>query len=203
MYTFLKSTYARYPPKEILYRKFDTFSEQNFLSELSFVFNQQSFYEDYDLFESTFEAVLDKHAPLKRKYLRGNEKPHMNKALKKAIMKRSKFWNIYRKSKSSSDLSAYRKQRNLVTKMNKQAKKSHFQGAIDSETPKTFWQICKPFMSNKGHSKPEITIKQNGLLIHNSDEVAESLNSYYNNIAKSLSLFQWNQNLNQATGTQF
>ena len=62
----------------------------------------------------------------KKKIVRGNEKPHMKRELKKAVMVRSKLWNIYLKSKTFSDLSAYREQRNVVTKLNKQAKKSLF-----------------------------------------------------------------------------
>ena len=76
----------------------------------------------YDLFESIYTTVLDKHASWKKKIVRGNEKTHMNKAIKKAIMKRSKLWNNYCKTKSLPDLHAYKAQRNLVTKMNKRAK---------------------------------------------------------------------------------
>ena len=43
----------------------------------------------YDNFEKTFANVLDAHAP--RKVLRGNHKPHVDKNLRKAIMKRSKL----------------------------------------------------------------------------------------------------------------
>ena len=99
----------------------------------------------------------------------------MNKVLKKAIMKRSKLWNTYRKTNSSSDLSAYKEQRNLVTKLNKQARKSHFNRAIDSakSSPKVFWKICKPFMTNKSSITSGISIKHNSMFIEESDEIAE------------------------------
>jgi len=54
----------------------------------------------------------------------------MDKCLKKAIMKRTRLLNTYRKTKCSADLDAYRDQRNLVTKMNRKAKLTHFNRAV-------------------------------------------------------------------------
>jgi len=59
-------------------------------------------YDDFIDFD-IFESVLERHAPQKSRYIRGNEKPHMNKALRTAIMKRTHLRNIYRKSRNISD----------------------------------------------------------------------------------------------------
>ena len=48
---------------------------------------------DYSNFEKTFIATLNKHAPKKIKTFQGNQKPHINKTLRKAIMKRSQLKN--------------------------------------------------------------------------------------------------------------
>ena len=45
----------------------------------------------YENFEKTFVNVLDAHAPRKTKVLRRNHKPHVDKNLRKAIMKRFKL----------------------------------------------------------------------------------------------------------------
>ena len=42
-------------------------------------------------FRNTFTTVLYKHAPIKKKILRFNNNPFMSKALRKAIMHRSKL----------------------------------------------------------------------------------------------------------------
>ena len=196
IYTLLKSTYIKLPPKQIMYRNFKNFSAEKFYYELKLSICRYNIIEDYDIFETVYTTVLDKHAPWKSKIVRGNEKPHMNKALKKAIMKRSKLWNTYRKSSSSSDLSAYREQRNIVTKMNKKAKTSHFIKAIENEqtNPKSFWKLCKPFISNKYSTTGEISIKHNGSLIHEDDKISDLLNVYFNNMTDSLNLFAWNKN---------
>ena len=41
--------------------------------------------------EKNFAETLTKHAPKKAKIFRGNHKPHINKTLKKAIIKRSQL----------------------------------------------------------------------------------------------------------------
>ena len=39
-------------------------------------------------FETIFNRVLDEHAPIKKKYVRANDKPFMARALRKAVMLR-------------------------------------------------------------------------------------------------------------------
>ena len=46
---------------------------------------------DYSDFEKKFVDTLNNYAPKKIKTFRGNQKPHIKKALRKAIMKRSQL----------------------------------------------------------------------------------------------------------------
>ena len=66
--------------------------------------------------------IFNKHAPIKRKYIRANEAPFMTKDLHKAIMKRSKLRNKFLKSKSLSDRKNYTSQTNLCKKLLKSTK---------------------------------------------------------------------------------
>ena len=91
--------------------------------------------------------------------MQGNEKPHMNANLKKAIMKRSRLWNVYRKSKCPSDLNANRVQRNLVSNLNKNEKLSFFNRVVDIDgNGKTFWKVCKQFFSNTNSVSSDICL---------------------------------------------
>ena len=47
--------------------------------------------ENYESFENVFVTVLNRHALRKTKIFRGYQKPHVNKNLRKAIMKRSEL----------------------------------------------------------------------------------------------------------------
>ena len=67
---------------------------------------------DYSDFETKFIDTLNKHAPKKIKTFRGNQKPHINKTLRKAIVKRSQLKNKGSKTGNATDVSNYKRQRN-------------------------------------------------------------------------------------------
>ena len=71
---------------------------------------------DYDNFIKTFLTVLDKHDPIKKKYLRVNHANLVAKQLRKAIMKRSKLRNDFLKDRNDASQNTYRKQRNFCKK---------------------------------------------------------------------------------------
>ena len=83
-------------------------------------------YDMYSTFSDVFRPVLDKHAPLKGKMIRGNQRPFMTKQLKKAIMNRSKLRNRYIKWSSRGNLLDDKKAKNTCHNLNKFAKKSYF-----------------------------------------------------------------------------
>ena len=67
-----------------------------------------------------FVTVLDRHALRKTKILRGGQKPHVDKNLPKAIMKRPELKSKANRTKRPNDISDYKKQRNLVVILNKE-----------------------------------------------------------------------------------
>ena len=81
---------------------------------------------DYDNFIKTFLTVLEKHAPIKKQYLRANYVNFVTKQLRKAIMKRSKLCDDFLKDRNDASVSAYRKQRNLCVTLLRKAKKQYF-----------------------------------------------------------------------------
>ena len=50
---------------------------------------------EHNIFLRTFFKILDKYAPLKKKYLRANHATFLTKELRKAIMIRSKLRNKF------------------------------------------------------------------------------------------------------------
>ena len=92
-------------------------NNQYFLSILSDYFN---FYgNECDIkwyLEKTFVATLDNHARKKIKMFQWNHKPHINKTLRKVIMKRSQLKSKVIKTKDSKDILNYKKQRHYTVK---------------------------------------------------------------------------------------
>ena len=81
---------------------------------------------DYNNFIKTFLTILDKHAPLKKRYLRAIHANFMTKQLRKAIMKRLKLRNDFLQDRNDASQSAYRKQRNLCVTLLRKVKKTLF-----------------------------------------------------------------------------
>ena len=73
----------------------------------------------YKTFEEIFLMVLNKHAPLKKKTIRGNNVPYMTKTLRKAIMRRSKLQTKYFKNGTVENLKTFTKQKNYCSRLYK------------------------------------------------------------------------------------
>ena len=81
--TMLRTTHTPLPPKKISSRSFRSFDAEAFKVDLRDALQEMGAC-DLSSFQVCFESVLDKHAPLKTKVLRGNHKPRVSKALRKA-----------------------------------------------------------------------------------------------------------------------
>ena len=88
--TVLRSSFKKLPPKEITYRSYKNFTQKHFLRDLDRRLIQGEIYKNcndpYKKLTEIFFEVLDKHAPLKKKKVRGNNAVFMSKELSKAIM---------------------------------------------------------------------------------------------------------------------
>ena len=69
--------------------------------------------------------------------------------LRSAIIKRSRLKNKANKTRKAVDIFNYKKQRNLVVKINNECKREYFDKLNVKTTTKPFWKTCKPYFSNK------------------------------------------------------
>ena len=144
IYTMLKTTYQKVPQKIIKYRNLKNISHARFESDLKYSLSKCCI-GDYDMFENTFRNVLDVHAPFKTRIARGNDKPYIDKGLRKQISIRSRLRNKANKSGDISDLERYKKQRNYVANLNSKSKISYLK-SLDLkqiDTNRTFWKVFK------------------------------------------------------------
>ena len=74
---------------------------------------------------ATFCKVLDQYAPCKKKYVRGNHSPFMNKSFSKAIMLRAKLRNIFLKNRTQGNKGRCTKQRNLCVTLLQKSKREY------------------------------------------------------------------------------
>ena len=138
---------------------------------------------------------------LKTKWVRGYPKTHVNKELRKAIMKRGRLKSKANKSKKPIDISNFKKQCNYFVHLNKRAKFEYF-SSYKSADSKPFWVNCKLYFSNK-QSKPDtdIDLNENGDLILKNKEIAKTFNDYLGAIVDNIDLHHWEDKTSSSINT--
>ena len=85
--------------------------------------------------------------PLRKNILRFDNSPFMSKALRKAIMHRTKLKNIYNKQRTDVNWENNKKQRNFCVTLLRRIKNHYFQNlnVKDLSDNKKFWKTVKPY----------------------------------------------------------
>ena len=127
--TFMKSHISRLKPRHVHYRSYKHFNEEKFLSdvkETDFSFKTSNPDENYLVLTNVFSNVVNIHALLKKKILRENDAPFMNKELRKANYTRSRLRNRYFKNPTKENETSYKKQRNKCVSLRRKSITQHF-----------------------------------------------------------------------------
>ena len=95
--TVMKCKFKKKDPKIINFRCYKNFDENLFRNELKNALRDTDKELNYDYFKQAFVNILNIHAPMKKKFIRGNNAPFMNTTLSQAFMHRSKLKNKYNK----------------------------------------------------------------------------------------------------------
>ena len=143
-------------------------------------------------FTKLFIETLNKHAPIKKKYVPGKHENFVIKGLRKAIMLRFRLRNILLKEKSLESKKPYNKQRNICVSMVKKAKKEHFQNINLSEITdnKEFWTTVSHLFGNKVKANHKIDLIETNVLVTSDVEIAKTFKEYFNEIVPMLHIIQ-------------
>ena len=110
----VKAYFRKKSPKVIEHRNYKRFSHTKFRNELGCFLNRVNLYNiSNDDFVTTFMDILNKHAPLKQKYIRANNNPFVTKELRKEHMLRSRLRNKYYKDKTDASALPYTKSKEI------------------------------------------------------------------------------------------
>ena len=120
----MKTTYKKSEPKIIIYRSSNNESFREELQQIEA--NGSNCDESFKNFISPCNGILNKHTPQKKRYVRGNQSPFMNKTLSKAIMQRSKLRNLFLKKRTKENRNNYVRQRNLCVTLLQKIKREFF-----------------------------------------------------------------------------
>ena len=180
--TVLKTEFKKREPIQVNYRCYKHFDEILFRHDLSSALSNLSKTASYDDFEKLYIDILNPHAPVKKKFVRGNNAPFMNKTLSKAIMHRSKLKNQFNKNPTEENKRIYHKQRNYCVNLLNKEKRKYYNDLdpVFLEDNRKFWQRIKPLFSDKQKSLPtDIILVENDITTSDNKDVAEKLNSFF------------------------
>ena len=77
----------------------------------------------FGTFKSTVDNLLQKHAPIKKRYVRKNQASFMNSKIHKEVIRRTRLRNAFIDSNTDSDRIAYNKQNNYCISLIQEEKK--------------------------------------------------------------------------------
>ena len=177
--SILRASFKNLPPKIVKYRDHKHFYQEKFHDLDSKLLQGDLFRnceEPYEKLSEILIDILNFHAPLKQKQVRGNQAPFMTKELSKAIMVKSEARNRYLKWPSRENCVSHKKSKNICNSLTKKAK---------NMTNKKFWGTVKPFLTDKGCISDDfISIEEDAELISNEKELVEIFNENYINIVE-------------------
>ena len=149
-YNHLKGLlYEKGPPR---YRDYSLFCALNFRIHLSSRIKYESIeHGEYGTFDAAIMGVLNKHAPIRMKYILANDGPFMTKELYRECMHRRKLLKKYKRDRTEENFSVYREQRNKCVKLLRKTK-SYLIGNLNlANLTKVhkFWKTIKALVSAK------------------------------------------------------
>ena len=191
--TFFKTNFYRLRPKVLSYRNCKNFIESKFLNDLNktiISFDNENPNQNYNVLSNRFLEVVNVHAPLKTKIVRGNDAPFVDKQLRKAIYTRTRLKNKIHKNRSKESKMAYKKQRNFCASLRRKCMKNYLKKLTEKglRTNKSFWKFMKPLLTNKGFTgNNDITLIHQNKIISDEKQLTKLFNIYYINIVEKSS----------------
>jgi hypothetical protein len=187
--TVMKRYFKKNEPVTIEYRDLKNFDPLKFREDLRNQLESKGCVTIVD-FQDIFISVWNAHAPVKKKVVRGNNAPFMNKTLSKAFMTRARLKRISNSFPTEENIEAFKKYRNFCVSLLRKEKKKFYNNldiSIMSDNKK-FWKYIKPLFSGKSKSKSKITLINGEEIISDEQKVAETLNNYFIEAVQNLDI---------------
>jgi len=182
-----KCKFEKRNPKEVIYRDYKHCDDTIFRNDLKEAIHNSGDWVD---FEHKVLGILNRHAPIKKKTIRANDKPYITKRLRKAIMTKTRLANKRHKTNNMEDVRLYKAQRNFVNRECKRAKKHYFNN-LDVrclQDNKAFWKTMGKEFSDKSKGGHQITLVKDNNIISNDVEVAKEFGDVFSNAVNKLEI---------------
>lgn len=136
-----------------------------------------------------FLAVIDKHAPIKKKRIRNKKSPWLNAKIKQSMVERNKLKSMAIKTNATEDWLNYKKSKNCVNNEIKKAKTQYYQEHFRSNSgnPREIWKTINEVMSRNIRNDRNInSIKTNVGSTTSPEVMSETFNRFFTEIGINL-----------------
>ena len=189
--TVMKVNFKKQAPKVIHYRNYKYFNNDSFRGDLLLQFYKHGIQNvECDEIEKIILDTLNRHAPLKKRYIRANNVPFMTKEFCKAIMVRSRLRNKYLKLKTNETREDYKKQRNYCVTILRTAKRNYYENLnVNLVTDnKKNWKNVRPFFTEKSQTNTNFTLIEDNEIVSDPKKCAEIMNNFFSEAALNLGI---------------
>ena len=161
--TVMKTTFEKLKPRVCYFRNCNEFCNEKLRTQLLLTqLSLENFNNSSNGINKSLEIcvnTLDIFAPRKKKYLRENNMPFMNKNLVNAHRKQTRLRNTFLKNITEPNRVSYNKQRNFCVSFLRKTKKAYYGNLNEKDVidNKKFWKTVKPLFSDKVKSSEKIT----------------------------------------------
>ena len=137
-------------------------------------------------FQEIFELVLDMHAPLKKRRVRGDFAPWLNQSIRNLMRERDMAKRAA--EKSPEKWSVCEQLRNKVTKEIKVAVQSHYHGLINEnkDNPKKMWYTINRVLEKSSKSTMPASLNIEGRKLTKEGDILEALNHHFVSVGPKL-----------------
>ena len=183
----LKMFYKKQKPKFIQCRNCKTFNEQLFRIELEKELAKIDL-NNAELAElhNEFLSVVNKHAPIKYKYIQANNSSYMTKSLRKEIMLCSRLHNKFRKTKKEESKQLYNELQNLCVTLLRRTKRNYLPEVNNRilKHNRKFWKTVNSLFLEKAYQREIITLisKDTEESITKNGELSETFNYFFSSM---------------------
>jgi hypothetical protein len=188
-----KISIPRKQPKIIVTRQYKNYQEAAFKNDLSKILstlintdNPDIMWEDW---KTIFLAVADTHAPYITRKVRNDYVPWITAEIKNSMYYRDSLKKKAVKTKSKYAHEVYKRARNDVNKIIKHTKATYYMNAFNhyESNLKQMWKKISDLTSKKTKSTNISEIKEDGVMLTDPTEVANSFNTFFSEIGPDLS----------------
>ena len=191
VYSVRKNKLPRAKARVIEYRSMRQFDLDKFLNDLNTVpWSTAYIYDDVDdlwhHWAKLYNEVLDKHTPVKKKRVRGDQLPLITPQIQREISRRNRLFKKHAKNPTKTSWEEFKKQRNKVTSLKRKGLKAFcMEASTNTRHHGEFWNKLRSLLPSKGKKQSKILLIDNERVITDSLSVAETFNNYFCEVARS------------------